>query len=192
MAARAALYEELLQLPRHITGEIINERLYKLPSLPGVAAHAKSALLSSIAPTYDRHFVKSGARWSLIFGMQTEVGDDVFVPHAAGWREERLPVIPASYLHVSPDWACEMLTVDNERYVKHVKMPAYHAHGVANVWLVNVLQRTVETYALDNGRWVLLATYGGDDKFRAEPFTAVEIDLGVIWGPTPSEDSSRS
>ena len=30
-----------------------------------------------------------------------------------------------------------------------------------------------------------MANYGGNDKFRAEPFELVEIDLPSIWGETP-------
>ena len=31
--------------------------------------------------------------------------------------------------------------------------------------------------------WGLVRTYGADDKARAEPFDAVELDLPMIWGP---------
>lgn len=91
-----------------------------------------------------------------------------------------------------PDWVLEVVSKSTARHDRRTKLPIYAQYGVAYLWLADPFQRTVETYALENARWVLLATYGGDDKFRAEPFTAVEIDLEAIWGPTPSEDSSRS
>jgi hypothetical protein len=43
------------------------------------------------------------------------------------------------------------------------------------------LLRTLEVYRLEGGRWSLLETYEDDEKVRAEPFDAVELDLASIW-----------
>jgi len=61
-------------------------------------------------------------------------------------------------------------------------MPAYAREGVAHLWLVNPLARTLEVYRLAEKRWVLLATHEGDA--RAEPFDAVELELGALWAPS--------
>jgi len=34
---------------------------------------------------------------------------------------------------------------------------------------------------LERERWVILATHAGDAKFRAEPFDAIELELGALW-----------
>jgi hypothetical protein len=41
---------------------------------------------------------------------------------------------------------------------------------------------TLETYRLQSGHWVLLATHAGDECVRAEPFDDIEIDLKRLWG----------
>ena len=43
------------------------------------------------------------------------------------------------------------------------------------------LLRTLEVYRLEGGRWTLLETYEDEAKVQAEPFDAVELDLGAIW-----------
>jgi hypothetical protein len=43
-----------------------------------------------------------------------------------------------------------------------------------------VLQ-TLEVLSLQSPRWTLLATYEGEATVRAEPFDAVEIELGALW-----------
>jgi hypothetical protein len=44
----------------------------------------------------------------------------------------------------------------------------------------SVLQ-TLEVLALAAGRWTLAATHEGRANVRAEPFDAVEIELGALW-----------
>jgi hypothetical protein len=45
---------------------------------------------------------------------------------------------------------------------------------------VDPLDRTVEVLRLDAGQWSAVRTYRQDEAMRAEPFTAVEIEL--LWG----------
>jgi len=34
---------------------------------------------------------------------------------------------------------------------------------------------------LEAERWGTLATYAGDARLRAEPFDAIELELGALW-----------
>lgn len=61
------------------------------------------------------------------------------------------------------------------------KMPKYAANQIRHLWLVDPLQRTLDVYQLEGSRWLLLATHGGGEKVRAEPFDAIEIDLAPLW-----------
>jgi hypothetical protein len=67
-------------------------------------------------------------------------------------------------------------------------MPVYAREGVAFAWLVDPLQRTLEVFALRDRHWVLLATHAESERVRAEPFAAVELELGALW---LSADSAR-
>jgi hypothetical protein len=60
-------------------------------------------------------------------------------------------------------------------------MPLYVQYGVGHAWLVDPAGKTLEVFRLENERWVLLKSFGGDDLVRAEPFDAIEIELGVLW-----------
>ena len=61
------------------------------------------------------------------------------------------------------------------------KLPIYKEHRVQHVWLVDPVDRTLEVLRLENDRWVVAGNYAGDDAVRAEPFEAVEIELGALW-----------
>jgi hypothetical protein len=49
------------------------------------------------------------------------------------------------------------------------------------LWLVDPAARTLDVFALESGRWVLLAAFAEDDTVRAEPFAEIEIKLSDLW-----------
>lgn len=61
------------------------------------------------------------------------------------------------------------------------KMPLYAQYGVSHAWLVDPIAKTLDVFRLENERWVLLKSFANDDRARAEPFDAIEIELGVLW-----------
>jgi hypothetical protein len=48
---------------------------------------------------------------------------------------------------------------------------------------VEPLHETLEIYRLESGRWIVAGTHAADDRVRAEPFDAVEVDLARWWMP---------
>jgi Uma2 family endonuclease len=111
---------------------------------------------------------------------------DKIVPDLAAWRRERMPdamgneETPA-YYDVPPDWVCEVLSSRTERVDRGKKMRIYRREGVGHVWLLSPVHQTLEVYRLENGRWVLLDTFEGDEKVQAEPFEAAPLDLSALW-----------
>jgi Uma2 family endonuclease len=47
--------------------------------------------------------------------------------------------------------------------------------------LVDPVERTLEVLRFVEGRWLLLATFADDERVRAEPFDAIELELGLLW-----------
>jgi hypothetical protein len=52
---------------------------------------------------------------------------------------------------------------------------------VTHVWLVDPLLRTLEVLRRQDKAWLVVATYEGHAKIRAEPFDAIELELGILW-----------
>jgi Uma2 family endonuclease len=107
------------------------------------------------------------------------------VPDLAGWRVERMPVLPdTAYFSLVPDWACEVLSKSTEALDRNEKLPLYAKHDVRHVWLVDPVAKTLETHAHPNsGRWREVRVYQGDVRVRVAPFEAVELELAALWGP---------
>jgi Uma2 family endonuclease len=93
-----------------------------------------------------------------------------------------LPEVPnEAYLTLPPDWICEVLSASTDTLDRTKKLPVYARQGVAHAWLLDPLRQTLEVLALGSGTWSPVRTLEGRGKVRAEPFDAIELELGGLW-----------
>ena len=93
-----------------------------------------------------------------------------------------MPSLPdEAFVTVAPDWMGEVLSPSTVSIDRVKKLAIYARERVAHTWLVDPLARTVEDLRLENGRWLIVATFGDLDVVRAEPFEAIELDLSLLW-----------
>jgi Uma2 family endonuclease len=91
----------------------------------------------------------------------------------------RVPNVP--FFGLVPDWICEVVSPSSAREDRVRKMRIYAREGLASLWLLDPLARTLEVYGLEGGRWVVRASHGGEAKVRVEPFESVELELSRWW-----------
>jgi Uma2 family endonuclease len=182
-AKRRATYEDLLAVPDHLVAELIHGVLVTQPR-PG-AQHGLAASVLGIELGGPFHRGKGGGPggWVILFEPELHLhGGHVLVPDLAGWRRERMPEVPATAaFELAPDCVCEVLSASTEATDRADKMPLYASEKVRNLWLVDPLTRTLETYRLAGEHWTLLATWRDDALVRAEPFDAIELELAALW-----------
>ena len=179
---RRATYEDLLQVPPHRVAEIVDGDLHVSPRPASRHALASSRLGSALGPPFDRGQGGPGGWW-IIDEPELHLGEEILVPDLAGWRRDRMPEFPdTSAFTLAPDWVCKIVSPSTERLDRAKKMPAYARENVAYLWLLNPLARTLEVYRRAGAQWLLLATHEGTSRVRAEPFDAVELELGPLWG----------
>ena len=181
-AERQATYEDLLQVPSNRLAEILNGRLVTHPRPAPRHALVYSALGMELGGPY--HVGKGGGPggWWILDEPELHLGPDVLVPGLAGWRRERMPALPeTAWSELASDWVCEILSPSTARDDRVEKMPIYAREGVSHLWLVDPELRTLETYALENGHWVLLGGYRDDDLVSAAPFDAISLNLSALW-----------
>jgi Uma2 family endonuclease len=178
-----SLYEQLLKLPENLAGEIINGRLYTQPRPAGPHALVCSELQIEIGSAYHKGRGGPGGWWILVEPELHFVRDtEVLVPDIAGWRRERMPLIPRDQrFEVVPDWVCEVLSPSTAKKDRVEKMPVYARYGVSSLWLVDPLARTLETYTLENGRWMVHGLYGDETEVNIPPFTDIPLALTDLW-----------
>ena len=182
-ARKRATYADLLQVPERFVAEIIDGELTTAPR-PSFSHARAVSIISRQLDSFDRGSSGPGdpGGWWILFEPELHFGADILVPDIAGWRRERMPVLEdVPYSELAPDWVCEVVSPSTGRNDRVLKMPIYAREQVGHLWLVDPKMRTLEVYRLEGQRWVVINTHGGSGMIRAEPFEALEIDLGRWW-----------
>jgi Uma2 family endonuclease len=180
-ARRRATYADVLSAPPHVVAELIHGVLHTHPRPASPHAAAASALGEELGPPFKRGRGGPGG-WILLDEPELHFDEFVLVPDLAGWRRQRMPAVPnVPYFTLAPDWICEVLSKSTAKTDKSEKLPIYAEYRVSHAWLVDPILRTLDVLRLENGRWSILATHKDDARIRAEPFDAIELELGILW-----------
>ncbi|MCL2724630.1 MAG: Uma2 family endonuclease [Polyangiaceae bacterium] len=184
MAARVtkpATYADIENLPPNVVGEILYGVLYVNPRPAIRHARASTTLGEEIGPPFNRGKGGPGG-WIILDEPELHLGHDVVVPDLGGWRRERMPELPdTAFITLAPDWVCETLSPSTAAIDRGEKMPIYAREKVGHVWLIDPIVRTLEVFRLDGDSFRLVGTWHDDARVRAEPFDAIELELGALW-----------
>jgi Uma2 family endonuclease len=180
-SSKPATYADIEALPPHLIGEILDGELVASPRPAPRHAQASSNLGVLLGNPFG--FGRGGpGGWRIVDEPESHLHRDVVVPDIAGWRLERMPALPSTaYFELPPDWACEVLSESTRRRDRVQKLSIYAREKVTHVWLIDPDAQTLEVFRLDGARWLLVGTWSGTDKVRAEPFDALELDLALLW-----------
>lgn len=187
---KRATYQDVLDAPPEKVAEIINGELHLWPRPHSPHSAVSSALGDELGPPFKRGKGGPGG-WILLDEPELHFGTDVLVPDLAGWRRDRLPVVPDGYIEIAPDWVCEVLSPSTERIDRMEKMPIFAAMEVPHAWLVSPKHRSIEAYRLVEGRWATIGVYRGDVTVRIEPFDAIELELAALWADIPLSSHAK-
>ncbi len=178
---KGATYADVYDVPDNFVAEMLDGDLYAMPRPAVPHAHAASALGGELFGPFHRGRGGPGG-WVILDEPELHFGTDVLVPDLAGWRRARMPEAPeAAYITLAPDWVCEVLSASTEAIDRGAKLRIYAREGVAHAWLVDPLRRTLEVLRLESGRWREVAVHEARAVVRAEPFDAIELELGALW-----------
>lgn len=176
-----ATYEDLLSVPDTMIGEIVFGALVTQPRPSSPHAWAATALTGDLDGPFRRGRGGPGG-WVLLLEPELHLGADIVVPDMAGWRRERMPEMPeVAFFTLAPDWVLEIVSPSSMAHDRVDKASIYAREGVHYLWFVDPTARTLESHALESGRWVRTGAWKHSDRVRAEPFDAVEIELGELW-----------
>ena len=179
---RPATYQDLLDLPEHVVGEIIDGELVVSPRPASPHAMAASVLGVDLGGPFMRGHGGGPGGWVILLQPELHMVGQVMVPDWAGWRRERMREVPdAPFFELAPDWICEVLSPSTARLDRTRKMHHYARAGVRHIWFVDPTPQTLEVFRLDGEGWRLVLTAAEKDKVRAEPFGAIELDLAPLW-----------
>jgi Uma2 family endonuclease len=191
--ARVATVDDLLAIPederRH---ELIEGAIVEKGAASGEHGLAQFNLSTCLAPFCRR----PGGRWPSGWWFATEVDvtfdpANTFRPDVAGWRRDRVPEQPRGIpVRVRPDWVAEILST-NKRNDLIKKKRVYHRHQVPHYWIIDPAEQTlaVDRWTSDGYVEILAAERG--ERVRAEPFEAIPLDVGVLFGDDDEEEPAQ-
>jgi Uma2 family endonuclease len=127
--------------------------------------------------------------WWLMTEVEVELeAHEVFLPDIAGWRRERAPARPRGRaVRLRPDWVCEIRSASTARVDSVAKLRVYHRCGVPHYWICDPDTETLLVYRWSEAGYVAVLSAQRGERVRAEPFDAIEIAVGVLFGEEPPD-----
>jgi Uma2 family endonuclease len=181
LAIKQATYQDIIDLPENIVGEIINGQLETHPRPSPKHAVASSSIGAELVSPFQKSRGGPGGWW-IIDEPECHLSTHVLVPDLASWRRLGMPVLPeAAWFDVVPDWVCEILSPSTARLDRIVKMPIYAQLGVVHLWLIDPILQTLETYQLHDSHWLLIGTFANDQDVSIAPFAEHTFSLSDLW-----------
>jgi len=176
-----ATYRDLEELPDTVIGQIVDGELYASPRPAAVHQFTASSMGMDLGNPFQKGRGGPGGWW-ILDEPELHLASDVVVPDLAGWRRDRMPAVPRTpAIELPPDWICEVLSPSTQLLDRGPKLRLYGRVGVQHVWFVDPIAQTLEILRREHDAWVFVSIHGGDEKVRAEPFDAVELDLSGWW-----------
>lgn len=185
---RPATYDDLVALPDHVVGEIVDDELWASPRPAPRHARAHTSLVIAIGAAFERGPTRPDG-WLILLEPELHLGRHVLVPDLAGWRPARMPRLPdTAYFTVAPDWVCEVLSASTVQLDRAKKLRIYAEAGVEHAWLLDPATQTLEVLQAAGGQWRLVQVRSGAAVVHAPPFETLALDLAALWYDAPAGD----
>ena len=181
--SRRATYQDVLDAPPEKVAEVVDGTLY-IFHRPAIRHTLAASVLGSIFIPPFYHGRGGPGGWWILKEPELHLGEDIVVPDLAGWRRERMPVLPdAAYFTLAPDWVCEVLSPSTRKLDLGGKSAVYARAGVRYIWFVDPIARSLEAKVLRGGKWAVIATLHDDATVSLPPFEAISFSLDDLWLP---------
>lgn len=98
-------------------------------------------------------------------------------------RRRLLAARPAEWpVAARPDWVCEIVSPKHENQDLIVKPRVLHAAEVPHYWVLDPEERILLVHCWSPDGCIVVQRAAAGEKIRAEPFAAIEIEVGVLFG----------
>jgi Uma2 family endonuclease len=187
VARRKATIEDFYALPEDRRfHELIAGEIAEKASPSGEHGDAQAGIIFAVRP-----FQRSGGSGPSGWWIATEVEvlldrGDVVRPDVVGWRRARCPDRPTGFpVKLRPDWICEVISPQRANDDTVTKLRLYHGVGIPHYWLVDTRDSTLTVMRWNESGYITLTRAERGETVRPEPFDAIELDVGTLFGDDP-------
>jgi len=151
---------------------------------------------SSLAATLKPRFQRRGGGppgapggWWIATECHVELEThEVFCPDLVGWRRDGVPERPRGMpVRLRPDWMCEILSPSNAKNDLVTKFQVLQRCGVPHYWVVDPQNEVLTVYRWTESGYLNALQAMRGQVVRAEPFDAIELRVGALFGDEPEE-----
>lgn len=149
---------------------------------------AQAGVVASVRSPFQRGRGRGGpGGWWILTEVEVRLpSGEIVRPDVAGWRRERSPERPTGTpIELLPDWICEVVSPSNANDDTVKKLRLYHQVAVPHYWLVDPRDSTLTVMRWSPDGYVTVMRSERGDVVRAEPFEAVELVVGTLFGDDP-------
>lgn len=186
---RDATLEDLWAIPEvERFHELVNGQLIRKASPSGEHGDAQAGVVGAIRQPFQR---KPGGGGPGGWWIATEVEvlldtGDVVRPDVLGWRRETCAARPTGTpVRARPDWICEVVSPQNATDDTVRKLRLYQRVAVPHYWIVDPREATLTVMRWSHEGFVTLLRAERGEVVRAEPFDAVDLIIGTLFGDDP-------
>lgn len=169
--------------------ELIAGELIQKASPSGEHGDAQAGVVAALRSPFQR---KPGGGGPGGWWIATEVevllqSDEVVRPDVLGWRRESCPERPTGTpVRACPDWICEVISPNRAKDDTVRKLRLYHRVAIRHYWIVDPRDAMLTVMRWSREGYVTVLVAERAEVVRAEPFEAVELNVGTLFGEDPA------
>lgn len=190
-ARRGATLEDFWAIPEEERfHELIGGDIAPKASPSGEHGDAQGGIVGVVRGPFQRAPGRGGpGGWWILPEVEVRLEtDDIVRPDVAGWRRERCPERPTGIpVKLRPDWVCEVVSPSNAKQDTVTKLRLYHRVGIPHYWIADPRDSTLTVMRWSSDGYVTLLRAERGEVVRAEPFEAVALIVGTLFGDDPTE-----
>lgn len=107
--------------------------------------------------------------------------DNQFQPDLVYITHEREFIIGEKRIEGAPDLVVEILSPSTSQNDKIRKKRQYERHGVQEYWIIDPVHRTIDQFALEQGKFVLSEIYGIAQTLTSTRYPCFLIHVGRLF-----------
>ena len=112
---------------------------------------------------------------------------DVVRPDVLGWRRDAHPRRPeGTPVTAVPEWVCEIVSPDRARDDTVTKLRKYQVALVGHYWILDPRDESLTVHRWTEAGYLVALKADRSERVRAEPFEAIEISVGELFGDDPT------
>lgn len=179
-----ATFEDLLACADPDRLEIVGGQIVEKASPSPRHSRTESKLAVAVDPFNRKPGPRGPGGWWIF--TEIHVGyprGEIYCHDTAGWRRDRVPIQPTEWpVLLRPDWVCEILSPKHERRDLIDKPRVLHAAEVPHYWTLDPDERILLVHRWSRDGYTVVQRASAGEAIRAEPFDAIELRVGVLFG----------